>query len=306
MYCPTEQREVGEAATNNLSFPRAEDYAAYLRRLGFTGSSMSGGEPLLTFDRTLRYLEATRAAIGSVGYLWMYTNGILLTAERAARLAETGLNEVRIDLSAADYDLGPVRLAAEHLGTVTVEIPALPEDAERLIALLPELVTAGVRHLNLHELRCTPHNLPRLARRGYVFRHGPRVTVVGSELGALGVLRAAFDANVPLPVNYCSAVYKALYQARAARARAAEVARAPGESVTEAGYLRELRYTEGAPTHVRYHLAALRSAPSYQAVFREIELDSGRSIVVERTQAGEASGLLPQYETLPEGLVPYF
>jgi pyruvate formate-lyase activating enzyme-like uncharacterized protein len=348
-YCPSEQREAGEPVTNNIGFRRPEDYAAYLRRFGFRGSSMSGGEPLLTLDRTLRFLSATRAALGHGGHLWMYTNGILLTQERLDLLVETGLDEIRIDLTATAYDLGPVRLAASRVPVVTVEIPALPEDEDRLFGLLPDLVEAGVKFLNLHELRATPHNLTRLLQRGHRFRHGAHATVLGSELTALRVLLEALDRGIRLPVNYCSAVYKSLYQARAARARAAEAARATHETVTSAGYIRELWRLDdsggrlafdpgqgaagaAAEVAVRYHSASLRSTQSYRAAFREIELDSGVSVVVERepatetrrlsagalaavlalsrTEAPPAGAELPEdllrFERLPHGLPPYF
>ena len=237
-YCPSEQREVGEPTTNTLPFARPEHYAAYLKRFGFRGSSMSGGEPLLSFDRTIRYLTAARRALGSEGWLWMYTNGILLTREKLERLGETGLDEIRLDLSANGYELGALRLASEHVGTVTVEIPAIPEDEERVRGLLPELARSGVKHLNLHELRCTPYNLGRLLGRGAVFRHGARVTVVGSELAALRLLSASLDAPASPAVNYCSFIYKHRYQGSAARRRAAEAWLEGWESVSDAGYVR--------------------------------------------------------------------
>ena len=332
-YCPSEQREAGEPVTNNLAFRRPEDYAAYLRRFRFRGSSMSGGEPLLTMERTLGFLSAIRAALGVEGHLWIYTNGILLTEERLDMLVETGLDEIRIDLTANDYSLRPVRLAASRVAAVTVEIPALPEDEERLLGLLPELVEAGVKFLNLHELRATPHNLPRLIRGGHTFRHGTHATALGSELTALRMLLATLDRGIPLPVNYCSAVYKSLYQARAARARAAEAARAAHESVTGAGYIRELVVADGAAGgSVRYHSASLRPSQSYQEGFREIELSSGMSVVVEREPKTDAIPLDPKilgalsslargddpgagvelpaellrFERLREGLLPYF
>lgn len=267
-YCPSEQREVGEPATNTLPFPSPEAYGAYLRRFGIRGSSMSGGEPLLTLDRTLRFLEQAGRAVGPEGHLWMYTNGLLLTGEKLELLVEAGLKEIRIDLTANDYDLTPVRIAAGKLPVVTVEIPALPEDAERLRGLLPELAASGVCYLNLHELRATPYNLPRLARRGHAFRHGRRVTVMGSELAALSALESTVERGIDLPVNYCSCIYKSLHQGRAARSRAAEAARTPRESVTEAGYIRETWVTGSAEelTILERELAAAGRDPALWAL----------------------------------------
>jgi len=164
-YCPTVQDDTGVPTTNLLTFPAPETYAEYAHRFGFNGVSISGGEPLLTYERAVAYLQAVRRKMGAAPHLWLYTNGTLVTAEKLTGLKAAGLNEIRFDISAVDYSLEKARLAADHIACVTVEIPAIPEDAQRLADLLPALSDAGVRHLNLHQLRLTPHNRPHLAQR---------------------------------------------------------------------------------------------------------------------------------------------
>ena len=51
-YCPTAQDDDGPPVTNGLAFTTPEDYAAYVAALGFSGVSISGGEPLMTPDLT--------------------------------------------------------------------------------------------------------------------------------------------------------------------------------------------------------------------------------------------------------------
>lgn len=239
-YCPTPQQRIDLPGTNNLTFRHPQGYATYLQRLGFAGASLSGGEPLLTPNRTLAFLRAARQALGPDGHLWLYTNGILLTRELAERLAEAGLDEIRFDIGATGYRLDRITCAAGIVPTVTVEIPAVPEEAGRLAGLLPELLAAGIQHLNLHQLRLTPHNYPNLAERGYTFLHGEKVTVLDSELAALEVMARAAELDLPLPVNYCSFVFKHRHQQAAARRRAAMLECRPWESITPAGYIRRL------------------------------------------------------------------
>ena len=86
-----------------------------------------------------------------------------------------------------------------------------------------DLATVGVKHLNLHQLRLTPHSFERFVGRPYTFLHGERVTILESELTALELLRYARETNLDLPVNYCSFVYKNRYQKAAARRRSAAV-----------------------------------------------------------------------------------
>jgi pyruvate formate-lyase activating enzyme-like uncharacterized protein len=239
-FCPTPQEEVGEPETSTVPFPRARDYLAYVARMGIHGVGLSGGEPLLTPDRTVDLCEALKTRFGTDLHVWMYTNGLLLEEGVLARLRDAGLDEIRLDACAHGYDLAPLRLARAAIPTVTIEIPAVPENEARLQELLPCWKAEGLDFLNLHQLRCTPHNRKHLVARGYTFLPGPTVTVLESELCALRLARHSFEAGIALPVNYCSAPYKACFQALAARRRVGGFARRPGEEPTEAGYLRAL------------------------------------------------------------------
>ena len=239
-YCPASQDETGLPTTNTVDFRTPADYVAYLERFGFTGASISGGEPLLTPGRSLAFITAIKRRFGAAMHVWLYTNGTLLTADLAARLRDAGLDEIRLDIGATGYRLDALRLAAGVIPTVTVEIPAIPEDLPRLKAQLGALREAGVDHLNLHQLRLTPYNYPHLVGRGYTFIHGEKVTVLDSELAALELLCHSMECGTGLPVNYCSFVYKNRYQAQAGRLRNGRFMAKSWEEPTAAGYLRTL------------------------------------------------------------------
>jgi len=239
-YCPSAQDEIGLPTTHRVSFARPADYSAYVGHFGFTGVSISGGEPLLTADLTLRFLQAVNQSKKRPIHLWMYTNGTLLTLDLVKKLHDAGLDEIRFDLSAVDYDLKRVRLAVGHIPTVTVEIPAIPEDFQRLTKVLPQLKETGVDHLNLHQLRLTPHNRDQLVKRQYTYLHGERVTVLESELTALALMQNVVEKDIGLPVNYCTFVFQHRFQRAAARRKSAQLMARPHESITESGYIRSL------------------------------------------------------------------
>lgn len=239
-YCPTPQDEVGQPTTNHLAFDSPDDYAAYVAAMGFTGMSISGGEPFLTFERSLAYIQAVRERLGKGIHIWLYTNGTRVTREKLRQLAAAGLDEIRFDIGAINYTLKKPAMADGIIPTVTVEIPMVPEEQGRLTDLLRPMTDAGITHLNLHQLRLTPHNIRHLAWKDYTFLHGNRATILESELGALSIVRHALEHDIPLGVNYCSFVYKQRYQGAGARSRAADALRNPWEDVTNAGYLRKL------------------------------------------------------------------
>jgi uncharacterized protein len=316
-YCPTAQDDDGPPVTNGLAFNSAEDYAAYVAALGFSGVSISGGEPLLTPELTISYLSAVRRRCGDAVHLWLYTNGTMLTAELCSRLRDAGLNEIRFDLGAVRYNLKKLRLAVGLIPTVTVEIPAVPEEEELLKLKLVEMAEAGVNHLNLHQMRLTPYNFGPLTERGYTFLHGEKVTVLESELCALRLVRYALEQGIALPVNYCSFPYKRRFQHAAARRRAALSVCAPGETVTEPGFLRTV-----SAAGVRYCDAALLQNPSYRYPFEKVVLETGRALYLERRpmtpdlelsdlersalEAGEPPARFARFERIESGLSDYF
>jgi len=276
-YCPTSQDDTGDPLTNGIPFASPEDYAEYVALFGFTGASISGGEPLLTLDRTLAYLDAVRRRCGDSVHLWMYTNGTLLTREIATELRCAGLGEIRFDIGATGYQLAKLQLAVGVIPTVTVEIPAVPEEEGLLRGKLTEMAAVGVQHLNLHQMRLTPYNSRRLASRPYTFVHGESVTVLESELTALRLVRFALEHGIDLPVNYCSFPYKRRFQHAAARRRGIPFVRESGEEVTQAGYLRAV----GAG-NVQYFEAVTLPGGIYKHPVVEIALPTGGRIAVEK------------------------
>jgi pyruvate formate-lyase activating enzyme-like uncharacterized protein len=236
--------------TNRLPFSGLEDYLAFLRLFEFQGASFSGGEPLLRFEETLAWIARIKQELGTGFYVWLYTNGDLIDERKLRALQEAGLDEIRINIAARDYELRPVRLAREFMPTVTVEIPALPEDEELLQARILDLARLGLDHLNLHQLFANQVNYRALAGRNYTFLPlvGAASPALESEISALRLLLFTLENQVDLPINYCSLVYRTRSDELAHRRRAASVARAgrPYEALTETGCLRRLSVTGSA------------------------------------------------------------
>jgi pyruvate formate-lyase activating enzyme-like uncharacterized protein len=264
-FCPTDQDNQDEPGTSTLTFPEPGEYADYLERFGFKGASISGGEPLLSFEKTLSFITAVKERLGGGIYLWMYTNGRLLTVDKARLLAHAGLDEIRFNIIATGYDLTPLRMAAGAIPAVTVEIPAVPEDIGIMKVKLRELADTGVSFLNLHQIRCTGHNRERLAGRGYTFLHGPQIGILESELTALELMNHAREQGVDLGINYCSLIYRHRFQSRSSRRRWARLMAKPFEGVTDAGLIRTLRMD-----------ADPESISGIEAVLRSRGVDPGR------------------------------
>ncbi|MBW2181334.1 MAG: radical SAM protein, partial [Deltaproteobacteria bacterium] len=160
-YCPQDRKikkERSPLTDEHIKFNSVDDYINYLKRYPFEGIGFSGGEPLLVFTKLMDYIKEIRRNFGSTHYVWIYTNGDLINEERLNLLDKAGLNEIRFDASANGYDLKSIKQAVKHIKTVSIEIPAIPEDLEFIKSHLKEFEEIGVKHLNIHQLMMTKHN----------------------------------------------------------------------------------------------------------------------------------------------------
>lgn len=239
-YCPANQEHDGIPSTQLTSFENPDDYIAYLEYFGFKGSSLSGGEPLLVFDRTLNYITKIKQYFGDKIYLWMYTNGILGSEVKFRKLANAGIDEVRFDIGATNYNLKFLKQAKDLIPNLTVEIPAVPEEFDKLKQVIPELINSGVTNLNLHQLRLTNYNAPKLLQRDYTYLHGEQATVLESELTALKLIDFISKNNLNIGVNYCAFHFKNRFQKAGFRKKIASKFIDENSQLTENGFLRSI------------------------------------------------------------------
>jgi len=239
-YCPAPQDSDDLPTSQQMEFENPAMYADFINYFGFKGCSFSGGEPLLAFDRVLRFLKTIRAKCSPELYIWMYTNGILADEKKFRALADAGMNEVRFDIGATNYILNGLKKAKNIIPNITVEIPAVPENLEQLKHLLPDLQEAGVTNLNLHQLRLTEYNVKKLSEHGYTYLHGEQPAVLESELAALEVIRYVDENKLDIGVNYCNFQYKNRFQKAGYRTKVASKFVDPDETVTENGFIRKI------------------------------------------------------------------
>lgn len=216
-----------------------EEIAANHARTRITGVSFSGGEPFADMSRLLDWVAWFKSRYPTK-YYWVYTNGLLAGEENVRQLRQAGIDEIRFNLAATGYDhptvMRNVATAAQLIPNVTVEIPAIPDHAPKLLSCLADWCTAGVRFLNLHELMYEPGtNAASMAgARQVVVTADGHFTEINpaSRAVSLAVMRQVQDQNLPLSVNDCSLQSK-LRQLRGRRRNIAHLAQAPHEKLVQ-------------------------------------------------------------------------
>lgn len=212
----------------------AKENAGKLACVGLTG-----GEPLLNLDDSIRFLERASEEFPGA-HLRMYTSGDLLTEEGAARLRDAGLQEIRF--SVKDFDpedlqervLEAMSLAKRYIPDVMVEMPVIPGTGERMRELLRRFDEIGIDGINMLEF-CFPFcNWDEFDKRGLLVRNPPfpvmydygysgGLPIAGSEELILELMLWGIDEGFSFGMHYCSLENKHRSEMRQMNERAAHM-----------------------------------------------------------------------------------
>ncbi len=200
---------------------------------------LTGGEPLLVLDDSIRFLEQAREKFPGA-HMRMYTSGDLLTEEAAERLRDAGLQEIRFSVKDFDPDalqervLSAMALAKRYIPDVMVEMPIIPGTGERMKELFKRFDEIGIKGINMLEF-CFPFcNWEEFDKRGLLIRNPPfpimydygysgGLPIDGSEELILELMLYGLDEGVSFGMHYCSLENKHRSEMRQMNERGARI-----------------------------------------------------------------------------------
>lgn len=189
-----------------------------------THFALTGGEPLLEKDETLKFFDRIRQDYPDA-YTRLYTSGDLLDEEFLSRLSSSGLIELRFNIN-PDYDrayhdemFDTLYLAKRYIPVVIAEISVLPESTDEMKILLSEFDCAGIDGVNLLEFSLPLDALDEYSKRGFEVKNPPfdvlfdyecseNLPIARSEESCLQLIEYALDKELSLGVHYCSMTNK--------------------------------------------------------------------------------------------------
>ena len=222
-FCFNQKPRKDETVVHGLPVDDPAEAADIVARFGLKSVGLSGGEPLLRPKRVLALLAALKA-MPDPPRVDLYTNGDLADDDVLLDLRRAGLDGIRFDLAARDYDLEPVRRARRILDEVAVEIPVVPAHKEKLERMVLELDALEIPFLNIHELFLCAENSARVVAEGQVPLEAqpPHLLwrpTAESGTAALELLLFALQRTKTLSVYYCSCGTQELIAARGLKRR---------------------------------------------------------------------------------------
>lgn len=222
-FCFNQKPRVDQLVVHGIPLAEPEEAPYIVRRYGLSSVGVSGGEPTLRPERLLRLVRALKAMPFKVR-ADLYTNGDCLDDPLLGRLKEAGLDALRFNVVARNFDLAPVGRALKLFPETAVEIPVDPEQMAELKEMVLRLDEMGVPFLNIHELFVCRENAVRVAARGHASggQEAPGLLwepVAGGDRAALELLLFGLREAKSLSVYYCSTRTQEDISARGLRRR---------------------------------------------------------------------------------------
>jgi len=235
-YCPLSEAKKGKDVVyaNELLVSGDEDVIKEAEAIGARGTGITGGDPLLVMDRTVRYIRLLKERFGPGHHIHLYTATV--DRERFLRLQEAGLDELRIhppiELWGALKKLGIATAVKDLDMQVGCEVPAVPGELEGLLAICQHAAELGLDFVNLNELEVSETNCQALLGRGFHVRSDVSSAMQGSMETAWQVMEEAGDM---VPVHFCSSSFKDQVQLRERLKRRAKRVARPMDLITSEG-----------------------------------------------------------------------
>ena len=233
-YCPLSdnRRETPDMFANERRCSNFDEVIEEAKAMRATGTGITGGDPMLDFDKTIEAVTALKNEFGKQHHIHCYTS-IPIKAEQAQQLGDAGLDELRfhlLDLSLDRYMESVI--AADEAGIcVGVELPAEPDKENKLLDLLKQLHESPVQFLNLNELEITVGNQENMDVRGFNLAGGITAAAEGSAELAIKLKQEA--EGLDFHVKFCTASYKDAGQLRNRFRRRGEATLRPYEILSD-------------------------------------------------------------------------
>jgi len=207
-FCFNQKPRTDELVVHGIRLAEPEEAPEIVRRYGLRSVGVSGGEPTMRPERLLRLVRALRTLPFRVR-IDLYTNGDRLSDELLSELKDAGLDALRFNLVAREFDTEPVARALRYFDETAVEVPVIPERLAEMKDMVLRLDALGVPFLNIHELFACRENAARVTEKGYgsggatseALQWEP---VAAADEAALSLLLFALENTTRLSVYYCS------------------------------------------------------------------------------------------------------
>lgn len=249
-YCPvSEEKRRDICYANERLVKSIEDIVEEAKLMNAKGTGITGGEPLLVFDRVKAYIDLLKNVFGSSHHIHLYTTEI---SNRVMELVDKGLDEVRyhpVNLNISKIDKSIVKRIRES-ADIGIEIPSIPGRYKDMIKIVLMAEDLGFQFININELEFSEANYKQLRLMGLRIRRKHIAAVNGSLNEAFKIIKWASREIKDLSIHICPSSFKDKYQYRLRLIRTARNIAKPYEKINNDGTITKLVVKTNNPKQI--------------------------------------------------------
>ncbi|MBN2142305.1 radical SAM protein [Candidatus Woesearchaeota archaeon] len=249
-FCPVSDRKLYQDVVYANERPTREmkEIIEEARLCSAKGAGMTGGDPLMKMDRTVKYIKALKKTFGKKFHIHLYTPLKLVDKRKLKALHDAGLDEIRFHPwldKAHDWEKIDLARAPGFKWKVGVEIPVIPGKKKATEQLISHL-KGRVDFLNLNELELADNAVWRRRKEredkkekdnGHSLKckDDTSYAIKGSDELAKELIRYA--AQIGVPTHYCTCTLKDRVQLGERVKRRAKSVKLATDRMTQEGML---------------------------------------------------------------------
>ena len=274
-YCPLSKEKLGKdrifadewEISNENDTEKLILEAKYIEA---TGSGITGGDPLVVWKRTKKYIQLLKNEFGNDFHIHLYTSGIK-NYEYISDLIKAGLDEIRFHPMPTFWNKMDKSILKKSISNsldtgcdVAIEIPAIPAMKNEIFSLVKWANDKNVCWVNLNELEFSETNANELNKKGFTVKDDISAAVKGSQETAYKVIELVSKEKLRIGVHYCSSSFKDGIQLRNRIKRRAKNTAKKSDIITKDGtFLKGVIYSD------RLNLDQI-----YEILIEEFKIDS--------------------------------
>lgn len=219
-YCSLSEnrKDALQAFANERPVTCSEEIIEEAKISNAKGAGITGGDPLVYFDKTIEYASALKKEFGEDFHIHIYLPLVLVTEEKLRKL-KSCVDEVRFHPSflaeknneLKEEEFEKIKMASEIFGVANtgIEVPMIPEKKVELYEFIKRL-EGIISFANLNEFELSETNFDRMVAEYSL--NEDTYTVRDSLTVGRQIVRQAINDNFDINVHLCTARTKDCYQ----------------------------------------------------------------------------------------------
>ncbi len=211
-YCSLSRKRKNKDViyVNERKCRKIKDLIQEIKESKSVGAGITGGDPLLSLNKTIKYAKAMKDNFRKKFHIHIYLPTKLVSKEKLRKLTEY-IDEVRFHpeflCSGKTEDIEKIKLARLFFKkqNIGIELPLLPDKKQEILDFILQ-AKDFIGFVNLNELELSDTNFDKMTKK-YKLKQGGYVVSESKEAG-LWILKNLEKRKIKLKIHLCTAELK--------------------------------------------------------------------------------------------------